>query len=267
MRDVLSGIQDIARIVSRASSGVAGPRDLIALARSLDRLKELQALLAPVECAMLKSLGAACAFPDDVQTSIDAALNPEPPPHLRDGGVIRAGFSAELDELRDAAKGGKAWIAQIETRERERTGIKSLKVGYNSVFGYYLEVSKAASEAVPADYIRKQTTRTERYITPELKEHESRVLGATERAVLWSRSFSRRFGAKSRPARRSFWRWHGVAEVDCLASLPRPRTPRAGCPEVDDSDEILIQAGGIRCGAVARGGGVHPERRGSELAR
>ncbi len=246
LRDVLSGIQDIARIVSRASSGVAGPRDLIALARSLDRLKELQALLAPVECPVLKSLGAACAFPDDVQTSIDAALNPEPPPHLRDGGVIRAGFSAELDELRDAAKGGKAWIAQIETRERERTGIKSLKVGYNSVFGYYLEVSKAASESVPADYIRKQTTtNTERYITPELKEHESRVLGATERAVaLEQELFAALRGEVASRSAELLAVAQAVAEVDCLASMAEAaHSARWVCPEVDDSDEILIQAG------------------------
>lgn len=246
IREHLDGIQDVERIVSRASSGVAGPRDLIALARSLRKTEPLRLVLAENREASLGVFSQRVKAPEGVSELIEEAISPEPPLHLRDGGVIRKGFSEELDQLRDAARGGKDWIARIEAEERARTGIKSLKVGYNSVFGYYLEVSKASSGSVPPEYIRKQTTtNTERYITPELKEHEAQVLGAEEKAVALEQDlFS---DVRSRVAESSAELLHlarAIAELDALASLAETASlNRWVRPEVDDSDEILIQAG------------------------
>ncbi|MCC6483851.1 MAG: DNA mismatch repair protein MutS [Armatimonadetes bacterium] len=245
-REHLEGVQDIERIASRVASGAAGPRDLLALARSLDRSAPLVALLGPSENERLSALGLSCGAPEGVCEVIRAAISPETPLHLRDGGVINSGYSSELDELRDTSRGGKEWITLIEQRERERTGFRSLKVGYNSVFGYYIEVSKAHSEHIPEDYIRKQTTtNAERYITPELKEHESRVLGAQEKAVSLEQDiFSQVRSEVAKRAQELLVVARAVAEIDALQSLAEvAHTSRWTPPELSDSDEILIQAG------------------------
>lgn len=246
VRDTLGGIQDIERIVSRASSGVAGPRDLLALARSLEKACGIDAIFAQVSSINLSRLAHAAAAPTGVIETICAAIDETAPPSLRDGDVIKSGYNAELDELRQAARGGKDWIAQIEGREREKTGIKSLKIGFNSVFGYYLEVSKASQALVPEEYIRKQTTtNSERYITPELKELESKVLGAQEKALALEQEL---FAVvRAEVASRSTELLvvaRAVAEIDTLANLADvAQTNRWVCPEVDEGDEILIQAG------------------------
>lgn len=184
LRDLLRGMGDMERLVSRAAAGLANARDLVALKNALLRLPELAAVLSGAKSDRLNDLGRRLACPPDVANRIAQALVDDPPAGLRDGGMIRAGYSAELDGLLSASGEAKTWIANLETTERARTGIASLKVGYNAVFGYYIEVTKANLSKVPENYIRKQTTSTsERYITPDLKEYEARVLGADEKAV------------------------------------------------------------------------------------
>ena len=181
LRETLGGVQDLDRILGRVTLGTAGPRDLVALASSLRALpgaaEALAECLAPLVRRLVKDLDP----PLDLAEDVERTLVDEPPALLREGGVIRDGVDPELDELRSTSRGGRATIAGIEERERERTGISNLKVRFNRVFGYYIEVSKTNLGLVPDDYIRKQTIANgERYITPELKEHEERVLRADE---------------------------------------------------------------------------------------
>jgi DNA mismatch repair protein MutS len=186
VRDGLRGVADIERLTARICSGAANARDMLALKLSLETVGQLlksfdcideQSVLMPL-VSRLKNV------PAELQDLLQMAINEDPPLLLRDGGLIKDRYNEELDELRELRSGGKAFIASIEEQERVRTGIKGLKVGYNNVFGYYIEVSKLNLSAVPTDYIRKQTTaNTERYITSELKEHEAQVLGADERIV------------------------------------------------------------------------------------
>ncbi len=188
IRELLEGVRDLERLASRAAAGRATPRDLAALRDSLLRLPDVRAALDDLAApdaphpAPYAELQAACDPLDDLAARLAAALADRPPATLADGGVIRPGFDRELDELRDLRDGGKQYLAGVQERERERTGIPSLKIGYNKVFGYYLEVTHAHRSRVPADYERRQTlTSAERYITPELKEYEARILGAEER--------------------------------------------------------------------------------------
>ncbi len=184
LRDGLRRLSDLERLVSRAAAGLAGPRDLSALRTSLQALPSLADPLRKVGLGRIQELREAMSDHADIAVLLARALVDDPPHALRDGGVIRGGHDPELDKLRGLSRNGKSYIAGVETKERERTGIGGLKVGFNSVFGYYLEVSKLHSAKVPADYVRKQTTaNAERYITAELKEHESLVLGAEEKAL------------------------------------------------------------------------------------
>lgn len=184
IRSALTGLYDIERLVGRAASGLAGPRDMVALRKSLQTLPELEESFFKVALGRLATLRSEASMHEDLAWQLDRALNLDVPVTLRDGGVIRDGFDPELDALRGLQRNGKEFIATLEREERGRTGIDRLKVGYNSVFGYYLEVPKAASGQVPADYIRKQTTaNAERYITAALKDQESQVLGAEEKAL------------------------------------------------------------------------------------
>jgi len=185
LRDALRRIADLERLTARICSGAANARDLISLKQSLQALPEVEAALARApEGGALASMRAIIADPpQDLTHLLETAIMPEPPMLLREGGLIRDGYNSELDALRDLRSGGKAFIAQIEETEREKTGLKNLKVGFNSVFGYYIEISKASGSAkIPAEYQRKQTTaNAERYITPALKEYEAQVLGAEEK--------------------------------------------------------------------------------------
>ncbi len=178
----LRGMGDLERLAGRVGAGAATPRDLGALRAALDRVADLQASLAVAEAPLLPALAARLDSLPEMRTLIGAFLVDEPPAHTRGGGIVRPGYDAEVDELRQLGDDGRSWIARLETRERERTGIASLKVRYNKVFGYYIEVSKANLRLVPVDYARKQTlVGGERFVTPELKDYESRVLGAEER--------------------------------------------------------------------------------------
>src|SRR5205809_953898 len=185
LREALDGVRDLERLAGRAALGRATPRELGALRDSMQRLPDGHAALDGLErrerSALLET-AAAFDLLADLGEELARALVDHPPPQLGDGDAIRPGHDRALDELRDARDGGKAYIAGLQTRERQRTGITSLKVGFNKVFGYYLEVTRPNLEQVPADYERRQTlTGAERFVTPELKEYEARVLGAEER--------------------------------------------------------------------------------------
>ena len=179
---VLGEVYDLERLLGRLVTGSGNARDLLALAESLGKIPAIQGLFAndpaPLLTTLVQDLDPLVDFVD----LIKRAIVDQPAITLRDGNLIRDGYHAELDKLRQARRGGKDWIRDLEATERQRTGIKSLKVGFNRVFGYYLEVTNANSHLVPQDYQRKQTlANSERYITPELKEQEALVLGADER--------------------------------------------------------------------------------------
>ena len=188
LREALDGVRDLERLAGRAAAGRATPRELGALRDSFLRLPDvLEALTALVGSAERKSAALSTALDEldllrDIADVLARALTERPPATLAEGGVILAGYDAELDELRELRDGGRQYIASLQQRERDRTGIASLKVGFNRVFGYYLEVTNAHRDRVPPDYDRRQTLAgAERYVTPELKEYEAKVLGAEER--------------------------------------------------------------------------------------
>jgi DNA mismatch repair protein MutS len=183
LREMLKDVADLERLTSRVVQAIARPRDLTGIRQSLETVPKIQELTGQMDHASedIRSLGALDPC-QDVVALLDQALVDDPPAVLSSGGVIRPGFSAELDNILTTSRDAKAWVANLERQERERTGVRSLKVGYNKVFGYYLEITKANADRVPEEYIRKQTlVNAERYITPELKEYESLILNAEER--------------------------------------------------------------------------------------
>ena len=184
LRETMKGIHDVERLVARAALGTAGPRDLVSLRQSIAAVPRVRLLLDEFQAPLVKSLTAGLDDLADVRDMLERTLLDEPPAVAREGGMIRDGVDAELDELRGISRGGKRRIAEMEEAERARTGIGSLKIRYNRVFGYYIEVSKSNLGSVPPDYHRKQTIAGgERFITPALKDYEEKVLGADERIV------------------------------------------------------------------------------------
>ena len=192
VREALSGVGDLERLAGKIGTGRVGPRDLAGMRRALERLPTIREAAASATSDLVLSLGGELDCLEEVAEHLNRSIATDPPSALQDGGVIREGWSAELDEFRAVRDGARDFIAQLQTRERERTGISSLKVGFNKVFGYYLEVTKTNLERVPDDYVRKQTlANAERYFTPELKEWEEKVFGAEDRiAQLESALFS-----------------------------------------------------------------------------
>jgi len=185
LSDALDGVFDLERLHARIAVGTANAKDLVALRQSLGRIPELLEKCAGLECDYLVQLRSAIDPLADVVELLSAAIVDDPPFVLRDGGLIRDGFNKDLDELRQISREGKSWIARLEQEEKTRTGISNLKVRFNKVFGYYLEVTKSHLARVPDDYMRKQTlANAERFITPALKEYEEKVLGAEERMVV-----------------------------------------------------------------------------------
>ncbi|UIO99675.1 DNA mismatch repair protein MutS [Halobaculum sp. CBA1158] len=181
VREALSAAYDLERLVGRVSRGRATARDLRSLHDTLAAVPEVRAALEGIDA--LADLRGALDPLDDVRERIDEAVVPDPPQEITDGGVIRAGYDADLDEVRSTAREGREWIAELEARERERTGIENLEVGYTQVHGYYIEVTNGQLEKVPDDYTRRQTLKnSERFYTPELKRREDEILGADERA-------------------------------------------------------------------------------------
>lgn len=184
LRSLLGDVYDLERLSGRIAYGNANARDLVSLHNSLVTLPSIRVLLEDAAAARLTELRDALDMLDDVRDLIACAIGDEPPVAITDGSLIRGGFHPKVDELRTAAREGKAWIAQLEVREREKTAIKSLKIGYNKVFGYYLGITNSNRALVPDYYIRKQTlANEERYVTPELKEMEETVLGADEKLM------------------------------------------------------------------------------------
>jgi DNA mismatch repair protein MutS len=221
IREILSQTYDIERITSRAATGTANARDLFSLARSLSSVPFLQDQLKLLRSDALTALAGRLDPCEDVSSELRKALSEDPPISVRDGGLIRPGYDSELDELRSLAREGKEYIASLEAAERARTGIERLKVGFNSVFGYYLEVPKSQISRVPEDYIRKQTTtNAERYITAELKEYESKVLGSEEKACELEYEIFQALRSKvASAAARLLQTARAIAEVDVLQSL------------------------------------------------
>jgi DNA mismatch repair protein MutS len=187
LRAMLSQSYDVERLAARVGTARATPRDLVALARTLALLPKVKARLTARVSRRLNQLEAAIELCPEIRAEIEAALVDNPPLSVKEGGLIRDGYHPELDELRAVASGGKSWIARFQTEQIRRTGIPSLKVGYNKVFGYYIEITHAQAQArganIPSNYVRKQTVKNaERYITPELKEYEEKVTRAEERS-------------------------------------------------------------------------------------
>jgi DNA mismatch repair protein MutS len=184
VQELLDQVYDLERLMGRLTVGTGNARDLRALCSSLQVVPRVKELLAGQTVELLRKIGEQLDPLPDLAALIDRAIVDNPPISVRDGGLVKTGFSPELDELRAASRDGKTWIKNLEAQERKRTGIKSLKVGFNKVFGYYIEVTNPNLDLVPEDYQRKQTlSNAERFITPELKEKESLILGADERSV------------------------------------------------------------------------------------
>jgi DNA mismatch repair protein MutS len=246
LRDALGQVQDLDRLLGRITLGTAGPRDLLALGASLQALPKadeaLHECLAPLVRRSVKELDP----PLDLAAEIERTIVPDAPALLREGGFVRDGVDPELDSLRHTSRGGRETIAAIEERERVRTGIASLKVRFNRVFGYYIEVSKSNLGLVPADYIRKQTIAGgERFITPELKEHEDRVLRADELILSHEqRIFEELRGRLAQDARRIQQSSRAAAELDVLASLAEAATRFDYVkPRLSRSDELAYGEG------------------------
>ena len=239
-------IADLERLMTRAVYGSATPKEIYTMAQTCERLPELRAQAESCGCPELTALAGQIDLLDDVKTAILAAIDPEAPSTLKDGGVIAKGYHPEVDELRSIRDNTKGVLAQLETRLRQETGIPKLKIGYNHVFGYYIEVSNSYKSMVPETYIRKQTlTSGERYITQELKELESKILGAHERLIaLEHRLFSELLETIGGQLDRIQRTANAVAELDVLAALAQVAAENNYCrPVVDDSDELTITEG------------------------
>ncbi len=243
LRRAMEGILDIERLLSRVTLETANPRDLLALAQCFARLPRVRESLSRCKADRLTALHTSLDDLSDLRDKIYTTLVDEPPITLNDGGVIRQGLDAALDELRDLSHNSKQYIAQIEERERKRTGIGSLKIKFNSVFGYYLEISKANLHSAPADYERKQTlVNAERFTTPELKEYEAKVLDAQEKIVeIERRIFADLRATIAAEARRVRQTGLALAEVDVLANFAHLAATRNYCrPKFDDSGEFEL---------------------------
>jgi DNA mismatch repair protein MutS len=245
VRQILKDMADLERIAGKISLKSVLPRDLVALRTSAERIPSLVALLQDLDSSMIERL----RNMDDlsyVAHAIATVLVDDPPAGLRDGGVIRTGYDEELDELRTISRSGKEWIAGIETGERERTGIPNLRVGYNKVFGYFIEVTKSHQEKVPPHYIRKQTlVNAERYITEDLKEYELKVLNAQERILereeeIYNRLRSQLIEVIPRIQQTA----SAIATIDVLLSLAELAHGRGYTrPDVVSADKIEIKEG------------------------
>lgn len=242
----MTGLGDLERLIGRIVYGSGGGRDLGSLRAAIERLPAVRDQLAAFPTGRLQELAGELDLLEDVGARIAAAICDEPPFSVREGGFIRDGFDPEIDRLREILKGGKGVIAELEAQEKERTGIRTLKVGYNKVFGYYIEVSKSFMDQVPESYIRKQTLAgCERYITQELKDLEHTVLTASERSVaLEYQLFTALREEISAHAPRIQKTAAAVAEADALASFAQVAVRNRYCrPTVDESGVIEIHEG------------------------
>jgi DNA mismatch repair protein MutS len=253
LREALDGVRDVERLAGRAAAGRATPRELGALRDSFLRLPDVAEALSALAASTLPGGARAGALADavdeldllaDLASELARGLEERPPAVLADGGAIRHGYDAELDELRSLRDGGRQYIASLQQRERERTGISSLKVGFNKVFGYYLEITNAHAARVPPDYERRQTLASaERYVTPELKEYEARVLGAEERmAVREAELFGALRAAVGIGVGRVQRTARVIARLDVWAALAeRAVSARYTRPDVHDGFDLVLR--------------------------
>ncbi len=246
LREALGHVRDLERLIARVGAGTGNARDVLAIGQSLAQLPTLKQQLTAASDPLLSTQGAAIEPLPELAEAIAQALAEEPPLTIKEGGIIRDGYHPPLDELRQAAMQGRTWLAEYQAREQRRTGIPTLKVRHNRVFGYYIEVSRGQLGNVPADYTRKQTlVNGERFITPELKEYETKVFSAQERAValeyelfvaLRDRVVAQTAAIQCSAA--------ALAQVDVLAALAdRALTNRYVQPAMDESDRLLIRDG------------------------
>jgi len=246
VRDALAEVRDLERLAVKVGSARANPREMLALAASLSRVPPLREALAEARAHLLRGVLEGLDPLDDVRGAIERTVSSDAPVAIADGNVVLAGCNPELDELRAIRDGAVDFIAGLQARERERTGITSLKVGFNRVFGYYLEVTRTHAERVPADYLRKQTlANAERYFTPELKEWEDKVLGAEEKiAALEGRIFTELREAAARQVPRIQAVAERIATLDVLAALAEAAVRRDFVrPEVDGGFALEVRGG------------------------
>ena len=242
IRDTLKGVHDIERLVARAALGTAGPRDLVSLRQSIGAIPRVRMLLEPFQAPLIRSLAAELDDLADVRAELDRVLLDEPPVNARDGGIVRGSVDRELDELRTISRSGKQRIAEMEEAERARTGIGSLKIRFNRVFGYYIEVSRSNLASVPSDYHRKQTIAGgERFITPDLKAYEEKVLGADERIlereVEIFEALRRRVASEAPRVQET---GRGLATFDALSALAETAAVQNYTkPLMHDGDELV----------------------------
>lgn len=246
LREVLGQVGDLERLVARIATGRANPRELKQLERSLAFIPSVKQHVGALTSPTLKEMHARLNPLDPLVKLLHDAIEDDPPLALVEGGVIRKGYNQELDELRTVAFSGKDWIAKLQAEERQRTGISSLKVGYNNVFGYYIEITNTHKDKVPANFIRKQTlTNAERYITPELKEYEEKVLHAEEKILaLETKIFNDIRVAIAEYSASILENARILATFDCFISLADVAVDNNYvCPEVDDSTRLEIKEG------------------------
>jgi DNA mismatch repair protein MutS len=246
LRQKLEPMADLERLAGKITLGRANARDLIALRQSIEVIPSLRQHLADSRASLLQTLVENLDEMEDVRSLISGAIADDPPATTSEPGMIRDGFNVELDELRNMARSGKSYIAAIEARERGRTGVSSLKVKFNNVFGYFIEISNANKDRVPADYERKQTlVNSERYTTPELKEYETKVLGAEERILeLEAQIFTELRIQIAQEIRRVQGVARAIALLDVVGSLAEVAAKRNYVrPKLHEGDEIEIRAG------------------------
>jgi len=246
IRSSLRKVQDLERLASRISSGSCNARDLIAIKHSLSEIPKARKALASCRNHSLKSLAGEMGDFTGPRELIEKSIVDSPPGGIKEGGIIKKGYHSEVDSLRDIATHGKEIISGMEQRERKRTGIQSLKISYNRIFGYYLEITRANLEMVPDDYIRKQTlVGSERFVTPELKEHESKVLGSEERLKNLESEVFQGVVDSLKGESELFFRTAGaLASVDFLASLAVvAKRYHYSKPEVRDNGVVEIEDG------------------------
>jgi DNA mismatch repair protein MutS len=246
LRDQLKRVYDIERLIGKVVLGIVNCRDLIALKNSLGQLPYIKMIMEKSESNMNKTNFDDLDVLEDIYALIDSSISDDPPISLKDGGIIKTGFNEDVDKFRNATNDGKKWILDVESRERKRTGIKNLKVGFNRVFGYYIEVTKSNYEMVPDLYIRKQTlANCERFVTEELKELESTILGAEEKlTALEYELFAEIRNEISKQVNRIKKSANCISEIDVVCSLAEVADRENYClPQINDEDEIVIEDG------------------------
>ena len=243
IRDNLNKILDMERLTARITLSAANARDLIALKNSITPIKTIKGLLEKIPSEIFKGMLSEWDDLSDIEKLIDISIKDEPPLSLKDGGLIKDGYSKELDELRSISRDGKEWIVQMEGRERERTGIANLKVSYNKVFGYFIEITKKHLSKVPEGYVRKQTVATgERYISQELKEYEDKILGAEEKIKNIEYQIFEEIRKRIAEEGKRILKMAGIiSEIDVLASLAEVASRYDYiCPSINENDTIEI---------------------------